>query len=174
MTNEISAYIDGANLHRAMSNKGIILDYVRFRVWLMEKHQVSKAFLFLGYIQNNQYIYRTLQESGFILIFKETVKDPSGNIKGNCDSDLVLQAVSDFYEKKYQQCIIVSSDGDFSGLAKLLSSKNALKCIISPASKEKCSILLKKLNLPITFLSDPNLLIKFTRNKKAPRTDGTV
>ena len=48
-------------------------------------------------------IYTNLQELGFTLIFKEVTYDGNGKVKGNCDADLVLQSVRDYYEKKYDK-----------------------------------------------------------------------
>ncbi|KKT75445.1 MAG: hypothetical protein UW71_C0003G0039 [Parcubacteria group bacterium GW2011_GWB1_44_7] len=44
------AYVDGANLHKGIAELGWRLDYRKFRVWLLEKYGVSKAYIFLGFI----------------------------------------------------------------------------------------------------------------------------
>ncbi len=98
---ENNAYIDGANLYNGILSQGWKLDYRRFRRWLAEKHGVRHAYLFLGLIPAYAMLYRTLQESGFILVFKEVIYDGNGKPKGNCDADLVLQAAVDFFEKKF-------------------------------------------------------------------------
>jgi len=38
------AYVDGANLHKGIAELGWRLDYRKFRVWLLEKYGVSKAY----------------------------------------------------------------------------------------------------------------------------------
>lgn len=81
------AYIDGANLHKGINSLGWQLDYARFRVWLTEKYKVEKAYLFIGLIPSYKDLYKYLQESGFILVYKEVVYDDSGKPKGNCDAD---------------------------------------------------------------------------------------
>lgn len=48
------AYIDGANLHSGIKNLGWELDYARFRVWLKEKYNVQKAYIFLGLIPSKK------------------------------------------------------------------------------------------------------------------------
>src|SRR4030043_1490692 len=148
------AYIDGANLYNGIKSLGWELDYARFRNWLTEKYLVKRVYLFIGLVPKYKDLYTYLQESGFTLIFKETTYDGEGNIKGNCDADLVLQAVCDYYEDKFKTAILVASDGDYASLAKFLHDKNRIKTILSPADKKKCSILLKRTNVPIVYLDD--------------------
>ena len=169
------AYIDGANLHCGIQSQGWILDYRRFRIWLQEKHEVKNAYLFLGMIPKHRSLYQSLQEAGFILVFKEVVYDRNGKPKGNCDADLVLQVTIDFFHKAFQKAIIVTSDGDYAGLIKMLHLHQALKMIVSPAQEKKCSILLKRSNVPITYLGQSRMrpLLEF-RKEKAPDADGTA
>lgn len=46
---KIFAYIDGANLHKGINELGWQLDYRGFRLWLKEKYQVNRAYLFFRY-----------------------------------------------------------------------------------------------------------------------------
>src|SRR3989338_3820093 len=137
------AYIDGANLDKALKDLGWRLNYKRFRVWLKEKYSVTHAYIFLGLVPKYRNLYVNLQEAGFVLVFKETIYDSEGKIKGNCDADLVLGAVVDYFEKKFDKAVLVSSDGDYACLAKFLKNKKSLHSIISPGNK--CSFLLRKL-----------------------------
>jgi len=108
MKNRINnfAYIDGANLHKGVEELGWSLDYTHFRVWLKEKYQIGRAYIFIGLIPGNKNLYTFLQEAGFTLVFKETTYDGAGKVKGNCDADLVLKAVVDYYEKQFGKAII--------------------------------------------------------------------
>lgn len=144
------AYIDGANLHRGVARFGWTLDYKRFRVWLAEKYSVKSAYLFLGLVPKYKELYKYLQECGFIIIFKQVSYDDGGNVKGNCDAILVLNAVSDFYEKKCDKAIIVSSDGDYAELVEFLKNKKTLLSVVSPSNK--CSYLLRRQNVPLLYL----------------------
>lgn len=148
------AYIDGANLNKALLEISWKLDYKRFRVWLKEKYAVEKAYIFIGLIPKFKNLYTYLQECGFTLIFKEVVYDGSGKPKGNCDADLVLQATCDAYENSFQKAVLVASDGDYASLVKFLLEKNKFLTILSPARERKCSILLKRTNAKIVYLED--------------------
>lgn len=165
------AYIDGANLHRGADSFGWVLDYKRLRVWLTEKYGVQRAYLFIGLIPKYNDLYKYLQEVGFTLVFKETTFDGEGNIKGNCDADLVLQAVRDFYENNFENAVLVSSDGDYAGLVKFLNEKRKIKVILAPSNK--CSVLLKRTGVPIVYLNAKRSTLE-QQKEKAPDTDRTA
>jgi len=167
------AYIDGANLHMGIAGFGWKLDYMRFRVWLSEKYSVKNAYIFIGLIPKYKDLYKYLQECGFTLIFKEVVYDGNGKPKGNCDADLVLQTAIDVYENKFDKAIIISSDGDYASLIGFLKERGKLRIILSPHTKDLCSILLKRINAPIAYLNDQRLILQ-VRKEKAPDADETA
>lgn len=144
------AYIDGANLDKALQDLGWKLDYRRFRVWLKDRYGIIRAYIFLGLVPKHKDLYTNLQVAGFTLVFKETTYDSDGKIKGNCDADLVLKAAVDYLEKSFNKAVLVSSDGDYACLVKFLKEKGAFGSIISPGNK--CSFLLRKLNTPLVYL----------------------
>ena len=84
------AFIDSQNLNLSIRSLGWDLDFKKFRVYLKKKYQVTKAFLFIGYVEGNNDLYVALQEADFICIFKPTLKYKDGSTKGNCDAELVL------------------------------------------------------------------------------------
>ena len=157
------AFIDGANLHKAIRDLGWNLDYRKLRIWLSEKYHVGRAYLFIGLIAKYKDLYTNLQEAGFTLVFKEVVYDGAGKPKGNCDADLVLQATCDAYEGLFQKAVIVSSDGDYAGLVKFLQKRNQLLCILSPSVGKKCSILLKRTSACIAYLDDQRGILEATK-----------
>jgi uncharacterized LabA/DUF88 family protein len=163
------AYIDGANLHRGVATLGWRLDYARFRVWLTEKYGVSRAYLFIGLIQKYSGLYKYLQEAGFTLVFKDTTYDGNGKPKGNCDADLVVQVMQDCYENNFEKAVIVSSDGDYASLVKLLKEKNRLEIILSPSIENKCSLLLKRTDAPIVYMNDKRSILAL--KEKTPDAD---
>lgn len=154
------AYIDGANLYNGINSLGWKLDCRRFRNWLKYKYFVERAYLFIGLVAKNSDLYKFLQEIGYTLVFKETVCDGDGKIKGNCDADLVLNAVRDAYENNCDKEIIVSSDGDYACLVKFLSEKQKLKIVLSP--NNKCSVLLRR-TAPIVNLDDKKMVLELKR-----------
>jgi len=135
------AFIDGQNLYLGIKSLGWGLDYKKFRVYLKEKYAVKTAFIFLGYLPANQRLYGALEESGYKLVFKPVIPNSRGEPKGNVDADLVFQAMLDY--NKYNQAVIVTSDGDFYRLVQYIYSQGKLKAVLSPYDKT-CSVLLKR------------------------------
>ncbi len=135
------AFIDGQNLNLGIQRLGWKLNFTRLRKYLSEKYSINTAYYFIGYMPGNQPLYSELQKAGYILVFKPTIPDGDGKVKGNIDADLVLQAMIDF--QNYDQAIIISSDGDFYSLVKHLYKNNKLRFVMSPYIKT-CSKLLKK------------------------------
>lgn len=154
------AYIDGANLHQGMSTLGWELDYRKFRVWLTDKFNITTAYIFIGNIPKYGKLYAYLQECGYILIFKEVVYDNNGKPKGNCDADLVLKAMQDFYTKAYTSMLLISSDGDYSSLISFTLSEERLLGILSPANEKKCSILLKRTGAKIFYIHSQKKILE--------------
>ena len=155
------AYIDGANLHQGIATLGWKLDYARFRIWLSDKYRVSRAYLFIGLIPKYKDLYTYLQESGFTLVFKEVVYDGEGKPKGNCDADLITQAMRDSYEGLATKAILVASDGDYTPRVKFWQEKKQLEVILSPASEKKFSILLKRTDARISYINDQRSILKY-------------
>ena len=168
------AFIDSQNLNLGIQSLGWKLNYKKFRIYLKDKYNVSKAYLFIGYIPSNQDLYSSLQEVGYVLVFKPTLPDKHGEIKGNIDADLVLQVMIDY--KKYNKALIITSDGDFYSLVKYLYQNKKLKFVISPYVKT-CSILLKKTaKEKIVFMSNLKRKLGYIKNskRKTPLRDNTA
>lgn len=51
------AFIDSQNLHLSIKSLGWSLDNGRFRRYLQEKYAVTKAFIFIGYVAENNKLY---------------------------------------------------------------------------------------------------------------------
>jgi uncharacterized LabA/DUF88 family protein len=162
----VNIYIDGNNLYRGAKRLNFEIDYKKFRGWLRQKYNVKNVFLFIGLINTNLNFYSYLQECGFILIFKPVSK-VHGQINGNCDAELVLRVVSDFYRKEYEKCILITGDGDFGCLVEFLNDNKSFKLLISPNSTE-CSYLLRNKNIEISFLNEHYHKFK---KEKAPDAD---
>lgn len=166
------AFIDGANLHNGVKSLSWPFDYGRFRVWLSEKYNVKKAYLFLGLIPQYKDLYKDLQEKGYTLIFKEIIFDNNGKAKGNCDADIVVQAMQDAYENKFDKALLVTSDGDYAPLVKFLLAKQKILAVLSPYETKKCSVLLKRTGVKISYIIDQRNILENLK-EKAPNEDGT-
>ncbi|OGK42006.1 hypothetical protein A3A74_07935 [Candidatus Roizmanbacteria bacterium RIFCSPLOWO2_01_FULL_35_13] len=146
----IYAFIDSQNLNLGTSKdiykgkkrlyQGWKLDFKKFHKYLQDKFRIKKAFLFIGYISKNEKLYKRLKSYGFELVFKPTVQDKQGKVKGNVDAELVLHAAKIQYDK-YDEAVIVSGDGDFYCLHEFLLKNKKLLRIIIPNEKSESSLL---------------------------------
>jgi len=159
------AYIDGANLYKGIRELGWEIDYKRFCVWLSEKYSVTKKYIFLGFVPTNANLYRDLQNWGYTVVFKPTVSDGRGDIKGNCDAEMVLQAVSDMYENLFESAVIVTGDGDFACLVNFLKDKNRFERLLSPNPKKASLLLRKAVPEEIVFLERFRKRLEYLKNQ---------
>jgi len=131
------AFIDSQNLNLGVRTMGWQVDYKKLRLYLKNKYNVDRAFMFIGLVANNQKLYTQLQEAGFILVFKPTVRyfeNGKETVKGNVDAELVLHAAAIEYAN-YDKAIIVSGDGDFACLIQFLEDNNKLLHVFTPNGK---------------------------------------
>jgi len=145
------AFIDSQNLNLSVREQGWILDFCKYRLYLTRKYGVTKAFIFIGYVYENQPLYTNLQKDGYILIFKPTLKLPDGRSKGNVDAELVLHTMIEY--DNYDKALIVTGDGDFYCLVEYLIKTGKLLKLIIP-NKEKFSSLYRKMMPHILFMNN--------------------
>jgi uncharacterized LabA/DUF88 family protein len=161
------AFIDSNNLHQAMKFLGWKLDYGKFRVFLSDKYDIEKAYLFIGFMPENQTMYTNLQQKGYILVFKPVLTYKDGTTKGNCDADLVLKAMIEY--QNYDKAVIVSGDGDYYSLVDYLKTQDKLEQLIIP-NEFRYSALLKKVNGEhlkyISFLSRLQNKLEYVGSRK--------
>lgn len=135
------AFIDSQNLNLSIREMGWPLDHKRFRAYLAENYNVVKAYIFVGFIEGHEDLYNTLEAAGFVCIYKPTIEHKDGTTKGNCDAELVLQAMIDY--DKYDKAVVISGDGDFQCLVKYFIEQDKLLNLIIP-NRNKYSALYKE------------------------------
>ena len=157
------AFIDSQNLNLGIRSQGWKLDYRKFRLYLTNKYNVREAFLFIGWLVSNERLYASLRDAGFILIFKPTVENKNGIIKGNVDAELVLHAAAIQFQE-YDKAVIVSGDGDFTCLVEFLEERNKLSCVIVP--NFRYSALLRRFDTYIDRLDMHRSILEYSAQKK--------
>ena len=131
------AFIDSQNLNLGIRSQGWKLDHRRLRLYLKHKYNVSKAFIFIGLVSDNQDLYDELENAGFILVYKPTVgymENGKEIVKGNVDAELVLHASAIEYNN-YDKAIIITGDGDFSCLIEFLDTRGKLLNLLVPSDR---------------------------------------
>lgn len=157
----VYAFIDSQNLNLGILDQGWKLDFARFRKYLEQKYRVSKAFLFIGYIEENQKLYSFLKRSGYKLVYKPTIMDNTGKAKGNVDAELVLWSVRIEYDN-YDKAVIVSGDGDFGCLIKFLVKEKKLEKMLIP-NQRKYSKLLSAYRKYLSFMNDLKTKLEYRK-----------
>lgn len=156
------AFIDSQNVNLAIRDLGWTLDWARFRKYLQDKYGVVKAFSFIGYVSGNERLYQSLQEAGFVLIFKPTIEVKKGTqiiVKGNVDAELVLHTMIEI--GNYEKALIVSGDGDFHCLVAYLMKQQKLLKLMVP-NPRKYSALLREFRSHITYMDILQEKLHFT------------
>jgi len=133
------AFIDSQNLNLSILDQGWKLDFIRFRIYLKDKYQITKAILFMGRIAKYEPMYARLRHAGFKIVFKPIV-EREGEIKGNVDAELVLHAAAVEF-KNYDKALIVTGDGDFRCLIEYLKQNNKLLKLMVPNNYKYSSLL---------------------------------
>ncbi len=145
------AFIDSQNLNLSIREQGWVLDFRKLRRYLQDKYGVTKAFIFIGYVPQNQDLYVNLQKDGYILIFKPTLNLPGGGVKGNVDAELVLHTMVEF--NNYDKALIITGDGDFYCLVDYLAKNDKLLKLMIP-NTNKFSSLYRKMMTHIVFMNN--------------------
>lgn len=150
------AFIDSNNLNLAIKDCGWELDFARFYIYLKDKYNTTKVFLFIGYVAGNEALYTFLQKVGYIVIFKPTLeykKEGAKYTKDNVDAELVLHTMIEY--PNYDKAIIVSGDGDFHCLIEYLVKQGKLFHVFIP-NRNKYSALLRKFRKYFVYLDKLN------------------
>lgn len=157
------AFIDGQNLNKAIQSQGWSLDYKEFRKYLREKYNVTKAYIFIGLITTNQTLYSALQDFGYHLVFKPTIANKFGEVKGNVDAEMVLYAIT--LMPQYDKAVIVSGDGDFYSIVQYLQNKGQLEKLLVPNDKAY-SALYDTLDIDTSFVTDLRKKLEYNKHKR--------
>lgn len=157
------AFIDSQNLNLSIRSQGWILNFGKFRQYLRDKYGIAKAFLFIGYVYENQDLYTSLQKDGYILVFKPTLKLPSGKVKGNVDAELVLHAMIEY--KNYNNALIVTGDGDLHCLVDYLIKNDKLLKLMIP-NRNSFSSLFRRLRPHIVFMNELKGKLEYDKSTK--------
>ena len=165
------AFIDGQNLYMNTSKKETNpwnVDLARFRIYLDKKYQVSKAYYFLGYVQEtNQELYEKIKNAGFVLVFREHNPAMIGKKKGNVDSDIIFTIMKKLYKKEdFNKIILVSGDGDYKLLVDFLIEENRFEKVLFPDRKYKSSLYKELSNKYFAYLDDTDIKNKISKQKE--------
>ncbi len=169
------AYVDGQNLYMGTAKSEPVwhIDLARFRVYLLRKYNVEKAFYYLGYVQDSksaEELYEEIQSAGFILVFRQHTSAMLGKKKGNVDSDIIFSIMKRLYkDKDFEKVILVSGDGDYKSLVDFLIEEKRFAKILFP-NRQYASSLYNGIGAPFfAYLSDTDVRAKIEGKKKGKK-----
>jgi uncharacterized LabA/DUF88 family protein len=145
-TKQVYAFIDNQNLNVTVQNLGWKMDWRKFRKYLSDKHGVTQAFMFIGYVPEYEEMYKFLHDAGYSIVLKPTYdmtkprpeeseeekrQKEEKKVKGNVDADLVLWVMKEM--KNYDQAVLVTGDGDFYSVIEYLDEQKKLAKLLTPS-----------------------------------------
>lgn len=170
---DVVAFIDSQNLNLGTQRMGWNMDWRKFRKYLKDQYKVTKAYMFIGYMSENESLYEYMHSLGYLVVLKPTLDIGSAQdkndqkekvpIKGNVDTEIVLMAMKEI--NNYSKAVIVSADGDFYSLIEYLDSKNKVSAILTP--NWQYSKLLKEFDKYIVNLDKIKANLRYRKNPKA-------
>lgn len=167
------AYIDGQNLFMGTTKRepSWIVDLSKLRVYLEKKYLVSKAYYYLGFVQDGEKyesLYEEIQSAGFILVFREHNSAMLGKKKGNVDSDIIFSVMKRLYRKEiFNKVVLVSGDGDYKTLVDFLIEESKLEKVLFPDGKRASSLYKKITRKYFDDLSSEGVMKKIEKEKGA-------
>lgn len=181
------AFIDNQNLNLGIQKLGWKMNWRKFREFLGSEHNVSKAYMFIGYMPNFEDLYTQMHDLGYLVVLKPTLEmynaevegapvkpqltaaelEKKPPVKGNVDAELVLYAVKEM--PNYDKAIVVSGDGDFYSLVEYLTEQGKLASLMAP--NRQYSSLLKPFESSIIRLDQYKRQLSY-HDKRGPKGQG--
>ena len=161
------AFIDGQNLYRNTTECGWKIDLARLRIYLSDKYDVSRAYYFLGAVDESNYgLYELIQTCGFILVFREHNQNMIGYKKGNVDTDIVFSVLTKIIDGvEFNKVVLVSGDGDYFKMVRYLIDHKKFAKLLAP-NRHSTSSLYKPLTPKyVSYLDAPGLKQKIELKK---------
>jgi uncharacterized LabA/DUF88 family protein len=133
---KVAVFIDAANIIHCYEDTRWKIDLKKLKKYFEDKCALVGIYYYSAYFEESESqksFFEMLSRKGYILRIKKIRKivhdDGTITLKGNCDTDMVVDAVSRLQE--YDTAVIMSGDSDFISLVNLLRGKGKKVVIIS-------------------------------------------
>lgn len=133
---KVAVFIDAANIIHCYEDTKWKIDLKKLKRYFESKCTLVGIYYYSAYFEesvNQKSFFEMLSRKGYILRIKKIKKiyndDGSVTLKGNCDTDIVVDAVSRIDD--YDTAVIMSGDSDFVSLVNLLRGRNKKVVIVS-------------------------------------------
>jgi len=132
----VAVFIDAANIIHCRKDLGWKVDFKKLKKYFEAKGNLVAIYYYSAYLEEStaqQSFFEMVSRKGYILRLKRLRKilndDGTITLKGNCDTDLVVDAVARMHE--YDTAVIMSGDSDFVSLINLLKGQKKRVVVIS-------------------------------------------
>lgn len=155
------AFIDSQNLNLGVQKMGWKMDWRKFRAYLQDVYKVEKAFMFIGYLPDNEKLYDQMHELGYLIVLKPTLemydtteshearimkheeqqekegikpedRKPEEKRVTKGNVDAELVLYAVKEMPNYDKAVVVSGDGDFFSLVEYLDQQQKLLNLLAP------------------------------------------
>jgi len=131
---KVAVFIDAANIIHCYEDTQWKIDFKKLKKYFETKCSLIGMYYYNAYFEEStrqKSFFEMISRKGYILRIKKIRKimndDGTITLKGNCDTDMVVDAVAKM--KEYDTAVVMSGDSDFISLVNLLRG-NAKKVII--------------------------------------------
>ena len=155
------AFIDSQNLNLGVQKMGWKMDWRKFRQYLKDVYNVERAYMFIGYLPDNEKLYDQMHDLGYLIVLKPTLemyeteesqeqrakrederqekagvkpedRKPEEKRVTKGNVDAELVLYAVKETPNYQKAVIVSGDGDFFSLLEYLDQQQKLQNLLAP------------------------------------------
>lgn len=133
---KVAVFIDAANIIHCYKDTGWKINFKELKKYFESRCTLVGIYYYSAFFEESvgqKSFFEMLSRKGFILrtkkIRKITNDDGTTTLKGNCDTDMVVDAVARMRE--YDTAVIMSGDSDFVSLVNLLRGNNKKVIIVS-------------------------------------------
>jgi uncharacterized LabA/DUF88 family protein len=136
LSGKVAVFIDAANIIHCYEDTKWKIDLKKLKKYFESKCTLTGIYYYSAFFEESESqksFFEMLSRKGYILrtkkIRKITNNDGTITLKGNCDTDIVVDAVANM--KEYDTAVIMSGDSDFISLVNLLRGNKKKVIIIS-------------------------------------------
>jgi len=133
---KVAVFIDAANMIYCSKDTGWQVDLKKLKKYFEAKCTLVGIYYYSAYFEESagqKSLFEMLSRKGYVLRIKKIKKitndDGTITLKGNCDTDIVVDAVASM--KAYDTAVLISGDSDFVSLVNLLKGNSKKVIIIS-------------------------------------------
>ena len=136
LTGKVAVFIDAANIIYCYKDIKWKVDFKKLKKYFETKCELKGIYYYSAYFEESsgqKSFFEMLSRMGYALRLKKLkqIRNKNGTItlKGNCDTDMVVDAVATM--RRYDTAVILSGDSDFVSLVNFLRGNNKTVIAIS-------------------------------------------